>query len=167
MKEELIKRLRTLEVVVRSPVRLRGGKLADFYIDLKKAYGDPDTLDLICSNLWQRMDKNSNCVAGYAHGGIPIASVLAVRYKLRLVMVRDRPKMYGIRKEIDGYMPTSKDSVAVVDDVFTTEGSLKKMRQLIEPTKAQITGYYVVVKRNDNGVEPDIQLSWVMQANEI
>ena len=68
---------------------------------------------------------------------------------MNLTLVRDEPKKHGKGGWIDGYVPNEQDKVVLVDDVFTTGGSLRKLIKILEPTKAEIIGVYVVVKRGE------------------
>ena len=53
-------------------------------------------------------------------------------------------------------MPGINDYVAIVDDVKTTGGNLRKIYAIIEGTGAKIIGLYVVVKRTDITAEVSI-----------
>lgn len=77
MKEELIKRLKQLDVIYKEPVKLKGGSTSEFYVDIKKAYGYPDVLNLICENIWNQIDKRTTCVAASGHGGLSLATLLS------------------------------------------------------------------------------------------
>lgn len=149
MVSELIKLLRQIDIVSFESVKLKNGCISNFYIDIKKAYGHPDALNMISDELGSRIDKNATCIAASGYGGISPASIISVRHGLRLTLVRDQPKGHGTRKWIDGYLPDNKDKAVIVDDVFTTGGTLRRIVEILEPTGAEILGFYAVVKRGD------------------
>jgi len=150
MKAELIRKLKQLDIIHREPVDLKHGDKSPYYVDIKKAYGYPEILDYICDCIWKEMDKSTTCIAAAGYGGLPVATILSVRYKLKLTLVRDKPKKHGKGGWIDGYIPNKKDKVSIFDDVLTTGGSLEDVIKAIEEeTEAKILGCYVVVKRGE------------------
>jgi len=95
-----------------------------------------------------------------------VASILSVRYNLKLTMVRDKPKKHGKGGRLDGYIPTKKDKVSIFDDVLTTGGSLEdEIKAIEEETEAKILGCYVVVKRGE--WESDIKLSYLLVPEDL
>ncbi|MBU0907356.1 MAG: hypothetical protein KKE05_04345, partial [Nanoarchaeota archaeon] len=165
MREELIRVLRELDVVYREPVKGVSGKHLDYYVDIKKAYGNPRALHLISELIWGMLDKSTTCIAAMGYGGLSPPSVISAKYGLHLVMVRDSPKQHGRGGFIDGYVPALGDSVVIFDDVFTTGGSLKKVLGVIGQTEAKILGSYVVVKRGEGNV--DVPLRWLLTAGDL
>ncbi|MBI2447969.1 hypothetical protein HYV44_00210 [Candidatus Microgenomates bacterium] len=152
MRDELIKKLQELDIIYQNPVNLKNAGMADFYVDIKKAYGDPGALNMMADEVWKRIDQSITSIVAGGYGGLPLATTLSFKHKIHLTLVRDKPKEHGKNNWIDGYIPNEKDKVAIVDDVFTTGGSLKKMIEIVEPTGAEIVGCYVVVKRGDGDI---------------
>lgn len=165
MSKNLIRKLKEIDIIYKEPVELKSGKSSEFYVDVKKAYGYPDILKLICDNLWEQMDKKTTCIATAGYGGLPSATVLSVEHDLKLTLVRDKPKKHGKGGWIDGYVPTKKDKVSIVDDVFTTGESSRKIIKIIEPTEAEILECLVIVKRG-NG-ELNVPLSYLLLAEDL
>ncbi|KKT28062.1 MAG: Orotate phosphoribosyltransferase [Candidatus Yanofskybacteria bacterium GW2011_GWA2_44_10] len=145
-----MQKLKKIGVAKRGQVVLTTGLRSDFYIDLKIAYGDPELLQLMISEVLKRMDKNITCVAGLGHGGIPLATALALNKNLKLVLVRKEKRKHGSKKWIDGYCPIKSDRIVVVDDVLTTGSSIKEIIRKIEPTGAKIIKCIVIVNRSPN-----------------
>lgn len=160
--EKLIQKLKEIDIIYKEPVELKSGKSSKFYVDVKKAYGYPDILRSICNNLWEQMDKRTTCIATAGYGGLPPSTILSLRHDLKLTLVRDQPKKHGKGGIIDGYIPTKEDKVSIVDDVFTTGGSLRNIIKVLEPTEAEILGCYVVVRRGDG--ELNVPLSYLLLA---
>lgn len=165
MIQELISRLKQAQIVERGTVELKNAGTSNYYINIKKAYGDPELMFLLCKNLWEKMPREITCFAGSGHGGIPLATRLSGLYTKNLALMRDGAKEYGLSNLIDGYVPTSKDKIAIVDDVFSTGGSLRKMIDIIQPTGAEITGGYVIVKRGEGQLS--VPWSYLMTAEEL
>jgi len=77
----------------------------DIYFDLKEAYGKPEILNFIADSVYEKIDKETTCVAGKGFLGIPLAIAISSRHNLNLVLIRDKPKIYGTEKFIEGYIP--------------------------------------------------------------
>lgn len=151
-RKQLAKKLLDCGIVHKGKVILRSGKKADFYIDIKKAYGYPKLLAALVAKMSKLVPKGATCVAATGHGGIPLAVLLSQRQNLKLVFVRDKPREHGIQKTIDGHIPSSKDKVVIVDDVFTTGSSVREVIKFLKPTKCKIISAIVVVKRREGEV---------------
>lgn len=149
----MVQLLKQLGIIYREPVTLKNAGASDFYVDVKKAYGYPKALNSISEELWVKIDRDATCIATAGYGGLSPATVISSRYGLHLTLVRDEPKKHGKSGWIDGYIPNEQDKVAIVDDVFTTGGSLRKIIEVLEPTGAEILGCYVVVKRGEGKLQ--------------
>ncbi|MBI4017104.1 MAG: hypothetical protein HY363_05425 [Candidatus Aenigmarchaeota archaeon] len=165
MHDKLVKVLRQLSIVCRASFVLSSGEKSEFYVDVKKAYGHHGALTLISDELYKTIDENTTCIAAAGYGGLSPASVISSKYGLNLSLVRDRPKKHGLCKLIDGYLPEKTDRVAIIDDVFTTGGSLGKIIKALEPTGAEILGCSVVVKRG--GGQSNAPLSYLITLEEL
>src|SRR3989344_9024817 len=149
MSNELIRLLKKLNIIYRGPVNLKNAGTSNFYVDVKKAYGYSDALNKISKELWKKIDKKVTCIVAAGYGDLVPAAVISSKYNLHLTLVRDEPKKHGKGGWIDGYIPNEQDRIAIVDDVFTTGGSLRNIVQVLELTRAKILGCYVVIRRGD------------------
>ncbi|MDP3792150.1 MAG: orotate phosphoribosyltransferase [bacterium] len=147
--KELISELKKLNVVKKGKFVLTSGKTSNFYVDMKKVLGYPKVSKLICDGLCKIIDKKATCVASIGYGGLPLAARVSLKLGLPLVVVREKPRKHGLKNLIDGYVPTSRDKVAVVDDVFTMGTSMTKIIKALEKTNSEIMGGYVVVNREE------------------
>ena len=149
MQDDLIARLKQLQIVQRGEVQLSHAGSSDYYIDIKKAYGDADAFELMDKSLAVNIPQRTNCIAASGYGGVPLAGALSVLYQRNLSLVRVEHKEHGLLKSIDGYVPSEGDRIAIVDDVLTTGRTLQKVIDIIAPTGAEIVGCYVFVKRGE------------------
>ena len=144
---KLIHELKKLKVVKRGGFLLKSGQVSNLYIDMKKAFGSPKALNLICNEMCKVINIKATCVAGSGHGGLPIATAVSLKLGLPLVLIRDKIKEHGIQKMIDGYIPIKKDRVVIVDDVFTSGTCISNMVEILTKTNAKILGGYVILSR--------------------
>ena len=141
--------LRKLKIIKKGKVIGKSGKVLDFYVDIKKAIGSPRVFNLICEGMCKTIDKRATCIAGSGLGGLPLATAVSLRLSLPLVLVRDGVKKHGLQNKINGYIPTKKDKVVIIDDVFTTGTCISSIVQTLAITKAKIVSGCVVVNRGD------------------
>jgi orotate phosphoribosyltransferase len=153
-KQTLLITLRALGVIEKGQFVLRSGADTDTYCNIKKAYGYPDVLSEIAKEAGKMLDRRTTCVAGSGNGGISLATVIAQHYNLKLSLLRKTPKEYGLCAPIDGYVPDSRDVVAIVDDVFSSGGSIRDALTILATTGATISGAVVVVNRGDKQLSP-------------
>lgn len=146
-KENIIRKLKEIDIVREEKVKLKHAGASGFYVDVKKAYGYPEILDLICRQIGKRVSKKTTCVAAAGYGGLPLAAIISRKRKLKLTLVREKPKNHGRNVWIDGYEPQAGDKIWIVDDVLTTGKSVKKIIKTLKSTGAKISGCAVVVKR--------------------
>ncbi|HXK41024.1 MAG: hypothetical protein A3G45_00305 [Candidatus Staskawiczbacteria bacterium RIFCSPLOWO2_12_FULL_37_15] len=146
-RQELTRKLLDFGIIHKGKVTLRSGKETDFYIDLKKAYGYPKLLATLVAEMNKLVPQKTTCVATIGQGGIPLAVLVSQKLNLKLALVRDKPRKHGTRKIIDGHVPSQKDKVVIVDDVFTTGSSIRDVVGHLRPTGCKIVSAAVVVKR--------------------
>jgi len=163
---ELVSELKKLKIIKKGKFTLKSGKVSDFYIDMKKAFGSPETFRIICDGLCRMVDKKATCVAGSGHGGLPLATAVSLRLGLPLVLVRDGLKDHGVKKIIDGYIPSKKDRIVLVDDVFTTGTCILNIISALSETKSKILAGYVVVNRDNTSKFP-ISIKSLLTSKEL
>ena len=162
---DLIKYLKSKNVLKFGEFTLRSGIKTHYYCDIKEALGDPELLDLFTKGLIKLVPKNTTCIAGSGYGGITLASLVSYKLKLPLVLVRDKIKNHGTKKLIDGYVPTAKDRVCIVDDVFTTGSSIRETKEKLMKTKAKITKAIVVLNRSNKKEVLSLLNDWDLVSN--
>lgn len=165
MPSDLIELLKQLDIVYRKSVDLKNAGVSDFYFDIKKAYGYSRALNQISNELWGRIDKSVTSIVTAGYGGLSPATVIASRHNLYLTLIRDKLKKHGKVGWIDGYIPNGQDKVAIIDDVFTTGGSLRKIIEVIKPTGAEILGCYVVIKRGEGKLR--VPLTYLLTSDDL
>ncbi len=164
-KTKLIKMLKKLEIVTEGSFVLHSGKVSNYYIDIKKSYGNPKLLSKLATLIAKNISKKATCVASTGHGGIPLATVVSIISGLPLILIRETEKDHGTMGVIEGYIPGSKDCVAIIDDVYTTGASVKEMILAVTEYKTKIAGIYVIAWRGEG--KPPTNLSYIFKQTEL
>jgi len=149
----LFKSLKELPVLNKKNVGLRGGGDSDYYINIKKALGDPVILDAIATKVWEKVDIDVTCVACSGYGGVPLGTALSLKHKLKLTLVRNEEKDHGLGGKIDGYVPNVNDKILFVDDVLTSGHSLRGTLAVLK--NFNVVKLFVVVKRGETDLDVD------------
>ena len=155
-KKVLLGKLISIGVIYKEPVVLRSGKVAEFYCDIKKAFGDPVILNALADELAKKIPKSANVVAVSGYGGLPLGAVICSRFDKKLCAVRGKEKKHGKGGFIDGYVPTKKDQVVIVDDVLTSGGSIREVMENLKSIDINAIMAVVVVKR----AEPNLSIKY-------
>lgn len=149
-------------------VELKHLGLSDFYADIKEAMGIPSTLNLVADEMYTLLDPKITCIVGNGYGGSFIP-VIASRYDLKFSMIRDKLKNHGRSKGyLEHHIPTAKDKVAILDDVLSSGGSLKKSGEIVlDETEAEIIEYCVVYKRGELNVKFDRPFKFLLDEKDL
>jgi orotate phosphoribosyltransferase len=148
MKKSLIGALRKKGIVKYGTFTLKSGIISSYYCDIKQALGYPELLSEMVKELIKLLPSKTTCVAGSGYGGITLASLVSYKMKLPLILVRDKIKDHGTKKVIDGYVPTKKDFVCIIDDVFTTGSSIAHTKERLIPFRVKFVKPVVVLNRS-------------------
>lgn len=147
-RRKLIKLLTEKKVLVYGDFILTSGEKSTYYCDIKKALGVPGILKILVSELSLLIDNRVTCIACSGYGGIALGSLVAQKKNVPLVLVRDKAKDYGTNKVIEGHEPNKKDVVCIIDDVFTTGGSIEKVKENLTATSCRFVKPIVVLNRS-------------------
>lgn len=146
---KLIQAFREADIVSHEPVTLRAGEVSPYYVDVKKAYGDPRLLKMAAEAIAYTLNPQAQFVAASGYGGIPLGAAVSLETGLPFSMVRDTEKNHGKQGFIDGYVPAPGEKGAVVDDVFTTGDSLRTTTEILNGREIEVIYYGVIVARGD------------------
>lgn len=148
MKKNLAQKLQDNQILKYGQFTLKSGITSSYYCDIKQALGYPLLLSKIVKELVSLVPPQTTCIAGSGYGGVTLASLVSYKMKLPLVLVRDKVKDHGTKKAVDGYIPTKKDRVCIVDDVFTTGSSITNTKEKLTPFGVKFVKPVVVLSRS-------------------
>ena len=152
-KIELIKLLKTNNVVKFGKFILSSGKESDYYVNMKRAITDPQILSKIAEILSEKIDPSgADRIAGPALGAIPIVTAVSLELSIPMLMIRKAKKDYGTSELIEGDL-NKDDIVIVLEDVTTTGNSLINAIKAVKENKGIVKKAYVIVDRNEGAIE--------------
>lgn len=137
---------------------LSSGKKSDHYYDGKQLTLHPEGAYLIGEEILHRLAGiDVDAIGGLVIGAIPIVTaVTLVSHKegkpIPSFIVREEPKEHGTRKKIEGQFRKGS-KVAIIDDVITRGGSVKKAIDAVEAEGCEVVKVIVIVDRKEGGSE--------------
>ena len=137
---------------------LASGKKSDRYYDGKQLTLHPEGAYLIGAEILDRLTGiDVDAIGGLVMGAIPIVTAVTVVSHLEgkpmpSFIVREEPKEHGTRKKIEGHF-NKGSKVAIIDDVITTGGSVRKAIEAVEAEGCEVVKVIVIVDRNEGGSE--------------
>lgn len=144
--------------------RVTSGRRSDLYIDcrevLLRGYMAKVAGELIYLLLDANFPRTVNVVAGLALGACPLVTATAIAAStvvpgssMDCLYVRQEAKAHGLKRLVEGPTLPPGSDVVVLDDVFTTGGSLRKTIQVLQDERqAHVVGVIVLVDRCEPGV---------------
>ena len=157
---DLVEAVRRL-AVIHGEVRLASGRIADYYVDLRRV-----TLDGAAAPLVGRVmralvaDWEFDAVGGLTLGADPVATAMlhaaaAEGGRLDAFVVRKSEKAHGLQRRIEG-SPVEGRRVLAGEDTSTTGGSVLTAVEALREAGAEVVGVAVIVDR-DTGAKEQVE----------
>ena len=146
--------------VLRGTFTLSSGKQSNYYFDGRKVTHDAEGVALVGALVYEALEgAGVEAIGGPAAGANPIitATQIVSYQKTRPLagfFVRSERKGHGTERLIEGNLPSTPGArVAVVDDVVTTGGSLRRAIEAVEAAGCVVGRAVVLVDRRQGGCE--------------
>ncbi len=158
-KERLLQILREVSVL-RGRFRLASGRESTYYVDARFTTLHPEGLSLIADLVLDeigRLEAQVDAVGGPSIGADPIVGAVVARSwqrgaPLKGFLVRKQEKGHGTGRLIEGWLEAGR-SVAVVEDVATTGGSIVRAVEAVRAAGGRVESVVVVVDRGEGAAE--------------
>jgi orotate phosphoribosyltransferase len=153
-RDELAALIRDLSVVY-GRVTLSSGKVADYYVDLRRATLHHRAAPLVGSLMRElTADWDYSAVGGLTLGADPVATAMmhAPGRPIDVFVVRKSVKTHGLQRLIEGADIEGRN-VLVVEDTSTTGGSALTAVRAARDAGAQVVGVATVVDRATGAAE--------------
>jgi len=135
---------------------LTSGKKSNFYFDGKRITLHPEGAYHIGKVIFDQLaEAGVGAVGGVATGAYPMVAAVAVVSHLEgkpipCFIIREETKEHGTKSKIEGHLKEGS-RVAIIDDVLTTGGSVKKAVEAVEAANCQVVKIMVLVDRHEGG----------------
>ena len=130
---------------------LASGEKSDVYVDVKRAWTDPERLDLLARALAARVGSVDR-LAGMELGAVPLVVATALRTGRPFVVLRKAAKEHGTRQAFEGEIPAGA-RVLLIEDVTTTGGSSVRSLEILRNAGATVDRALVVIDRESGARE--------------
>jgi orotate phosphoribosyltransferase len=154
---ELIERIKAL-AIVRGTVTLASGRIADYYVDMRRVTLDGAVAPIIGRVMRALVaDWDFEAVGGLTLGADPVAGAMmhaaaAAGERLDAFVVRKEGKTHGLQQRIEGPAVAGR-RVLAVEDTSTTGASVLTAVAALREAGAHVIGVAVVVDRNTGAKE--------------
>jgi orotate phosphoribosyltransferase len=154
---ELIERIKAL-AIVRGTVTLSSGRIADYYVDMRRVTLDGAVAPIIGRVIRALVaDWDFEAVGGLTLGADPVATAMmhaaaAAGERLDAFVVRKEGKTHGLQQRIEGPAVAGR-RVLAVEDTSTTGASVLTAVAALREAGAHVAGVAVIVDRDTGAKE--------------
>ena len=137
---------------------LSSGMKSPYYFDGRLTTLWPEGAHLVGKEMFNILKGEPiDAVGGPTMGADPIVAAVALVSHLEgkpipAFIVRKEPKKHGKQRYVEGHLPQGS-TVAIVDDVITTGGSIFKAIEAVEAEGCKVGKVLVVLDRNQGGAD--------------
>ncbi len=130
---------------------LASGATSDVYIDVKRAWPDPDRLEGLARALAARVGSEDR-LAGVELGAVPLLVAVALQLRRPFVVLRKAPKEHGTRQAFEGEIPPGS-RVLLLEDTTTTGGTLVRLIEVVRAAGGKVDRVVAVVDREEGAAQ--------------
>src|SRR5919112_3428416 len=153
-RDRLVAELREHALVI-GEVTLTSGRLAQYYVDAKRAILLPDGFRALGELVAAEADRvNATAVGGMTMGADPVAcAALAAGAPVKAFFVRKDRKQHGLQRWVEGPPLRPGERCLIVEDVVTTGGSTVNAIERVREEGLEVVGVVSVLDRLAGGGE--------------
>jgi orotate phosphoribosyltransferase len=147
----LLEEIKT-KAVVHGRVTLSSGRVADYYVDLRRVTLDAEAAPLVgAAMVHLTSDLDYQAAGGLTLGADPVATAMLhsgaqLHRRIDAFVVRKEGKAHGLQRRIEG-PDVAGVRVLAVEDTSTTGGSVMTAVEALQEAGAEIVGVAVIVDR--------------------
>ena len=144
--DEIIKKLEETGAILEGHFLLTSGKHSNKYIEKFRVLENPETLDLVCSEMARLFeDKGVEIVLSAAIGGILLCGGVGRHLRVKHIFAERINGELCLRR---GFHLPKGVKVLIVEDIVTTGGSIIELIKLSNHYEADIVGICSLVDRS-------------------
>lgn len=142
--------MKSAGVVQHGDFVLSSGKKSNYYVNVKKAYTDPEILREIAKEISKHVGEEK--IAGMALGAVPIVVAVSLETGNPFIIIRKDKKEHGTQEKVEGDVQNG-DKYVIVEDVATTGASALRVAELLREKHAEVGRVITVVDRDEGARE--------------
>tara|TARA_B100001094_G_scaffold269322_1_gene273469 strand:+ start:484 stop:1587 length:1104 start_codon:yes stop_codon:yes gene_type:complete len=159
----MIKQLFETNCIKCGKFTLKNKTTSKYYFNIKNIISYPKLVKEIGDALYEKLD-DFDIICGIPYGGLATAMYISTTYNKPLIIVRDKPKEYGTKLQIEGEY-SNIDRCVIVDDVITSGKSLQETIDILKD-RVNIVDAAVVFNRQQN-FTTSIPVKYLLCKNDI
>lgn len=130
--------------------KLSSGIESSYYVNFREATMVPSYVKRVAYEIGSAVVRESvEAVVGVAVAGALIASYVGALFDLPVTFVRSEPKNHGLGRDVEGCVENMR--VAIVDDVLTTGGTIRRAYEALVNSGSKPVIAAVVFNRQQGG----------------
>lgn len=142
-------------IIARGDFLLKSGARSDIYINMRMCQGYPEIMAAVAEEIAAECKSmiagaidhpDDIYIVGVPTGATALAALVAARLALPTCLIYKEPKVHGSGRRIEGGTPAR---AIIVEDVYTTGGSIRDCAAVLEAVGTRIIGVVVAVCRNE------------------
>ena len=132
--------------------KLRSGKISNEYFDKYQFESSPILLAEIAEQMQHLIPTETEFLGALEMGGIPLATILALKTGLPMTFVRKKAKDYGTQKFAEGPNIKGKN-ITLIEDVITTGGQIVESATDLRSIGGIVNKVICVIDRSEGKTE--------------
>ncbi len=132
--------------------KLRSGKISNEYFDKYQFESSPILLSEIAEQMQHLIPTETEFLGALEMGGIPLATILALKTGLPITFVRKKAKDYGTQKFAEGPNIKGKN-ITLIEDVITTGGQIVESATDLRSIGGIVNKVICVIDRSEGKTE--------------
>jgi uridine monophosphate synthetase len=130
---------------------LKSGKVSPFYIDLRRAAGQPEVLtDIAHAFAGLLKGLSFDRIAGIPTAGLPFSTAVSLVTGIPMVYPRMNSKGYGTGAQVEGSYKKG-EKVLLLDDLITTGKSKLEAVDILKAAGLEVSDLLVLLERGEQG----------------